>query len=174
MGVTVSDSLWPSLIASIAPIVLGAVTVHYKLFIEPEAEFRKRVSLQREKLIEQLAGRFASVLQHVRAIAMTPDNDLRGDGREEPDLVGDVARECYKLSTVLHRMEVIRTIVRSTYIVLLLTVALGIFGVFSALIWQTWRPYVFWCAVGLLVLQTLLILGVMRASAAMELYEDVA
>lgn len=171
MAVGTPDSVWPSLIASVAPIAVGAVSVHFKLFIEPDGEFRKRVSLQRKELIERLAGKFVALLHHVRG--MTDDDVLRGDGREEPDLVGDVAKECCKLSTVLHRMEVIRAVVKCAYFILCLSIGFGIIGVLFAWLWVDSRPFVLWTAIGVVLLQVVLVLCVMRASSALEVYEDV-
>jgi hypothetical protein len=172
LGVGTPDPVWPSLIASVAPIAVGAVTVHFKLFIEPDGEFRKRVSLHRKEMTERLAGKLAALLQYVRA--MTTDDVLRGDGREEPDLVGDVAKECYKLTTVLHRMEFIRSFVRLAYSIMCVSIVLGIVGVFFAWIWVESRPFVLWGAIGLIVFQAVLVLCVMRASSALEVYEDVS
>ena len=172
MGVGTPDPLWPPLIASIAPVAVGSVSTHFKLFIESDGEFRKRISLHRKELTERFAGRLAAVLQHVRG--MTDDDVLRGDGREEPDLVGDVAKDCYKLSTVLHRMEFIRAFVRLAYSILFITIGLGICGVFFAWLWVESRPFVLCAAISLVVFQAALVLCVMRASSALEVYEDVS
>ena len=172
MGVGTPDPVWPALIASIAPVVVGAVSTHLKLFIESESDFRKRISFQRKERIEGFAGRVASVLQHVRR--MTEDDVLRGDGREEPDLVGDVAKECYKLCTVLHRMEMIRAVVRIAYSVLCVSIGVGILGVVLSWLWVDSRPYVFGAAIATTLFQVALVLGVMRASSVLEVYEDVA
>lgn len=161
-----------ALIASVGPIAVGAVTVHFKLFIESNSEFRKRISLHREKLTERFAGRLAALLRHVRS--MTVDDVLRGDGREEPDLVGDVAQECYKLTTVLHRMEIIRTVVRLAYSLMFAAIALGIVGVFVAWLWADSRPYVLWGGIALVTFQVAVVLSVMRASSMLEVYEDVS
>jgi hypothetical protein len=166
------DSVWPPLVASIAPIAVGAVSVHFKLFIESDGEFRRRISLHRQNLIEGFATKLAAVLHHARR--MTADDVLRGDGREEPDLVGDVAKECYRLSCILHRMEFIRAFARIAYTILCVSIALGIFGVLLAWLEPAARPYVLWGAIALVVLQFGLVLCVMRASSAMEVYEDVS
>ncbi len=166
------DPSWPAMLASAAPIAVGAITVHFKLFIESDGEFRKRVSLRRKELVERLAGRFASVLQHVRS--MTDDDVLRGDGREEPDLVGELAQECSKVTTVLHRMEVIRFIVKAVYTTMWLLIVLGILGFFMAWLWEPSRQVVLYAGIAVVLLQAAMVYAVMQASSSLEVYEDVA
>jgi hypothetical protein len=166
------DSVWPALVASVAPIAVGAFTIHFRLFIESNSEFRNRVNFHRAKLTEQFAGKLAAVLKHSKS--MTADDVLRGDGREQPDLVGDVAKECYKLTTVLHRMEVIRIIVRFAYSMIFAAIAVGLIGVCVAWLWADSRPFVIWAGMGLVLFQGIIVLGVMRASSVLEVYEDVS
>ena len=165
------DPVWPALIASAGSIVTGFVSAHFKLFIEPDENFRKRVDRRRKELTEQYAMRLVALLKHVKS--MTPDDVLRGDGHEEPDLVGDACQECHKLITVLHRLEMIRAIVKLSYSVLLGTIVLGGVGILLSGLWSESRPYIFWIAILLLFFQVCLVLCVMRASAILERYEDV-
>lgn len=169
-----SDPLWPSLAASVASIAVGGASVHFRLFIESDGEFRKRVSLRRKELTERLAAKHAALLQYVRLIVNTPDTVLRGDGREEPDMVGDLARETFTVSTILYRLEILRTVVRTAYFLLYLTIGAGLLGVLLSWIWSDARPYLLWLALALIALQMILIHGVMRASASLEVYEDVS
>jgi hypothetical protein len=120
----VDPALWSGLIASTVPVVVGAATVHFRIFIEPQADFRNRINLRRKALIEQVASRHAALLQHVRSI--TEDDLLRGDGREEPDLVGDLTSEVFRVFTVFQRLEVLRVVVRVAYLILFITIALGL------------------------------------------------
>ena len=165
------DPVWPALIASAGSVATGVITVYFKLFIESNADFRSRISLRREKLTEQFAVRLVALLKHVQS--MTMDDVLRGDGHEEPDLVGDVSKECRKLVIVLHRMEIIRAAVRLSYSFIFCAIVFGLVGTLIAGLWADSRPYVFWVAVGLFLFQVAVVCCVMRASAILEVYEDV-
>ena len=163
-------SAWPSLLASVAPIAIGATAVHLRLFVEPESEFRKRISLRRKDLIEQVAARHASLLQHVRGL--TDDDDLRGDGRESPDLVGDLAKETHRLFRDLYAMQLVRHLVRTAYFLLYLTIGLGMLGVLLTWVWSSGRTAIVPSAVLVAALQMLLVYAVMRASRTLEEHED--
>ena len=105
---------------------------------------------------------------------MTDDDVLRGDGREEPDLVGELAQECSKVTTVLHRMEVIRFIVKTVYTAMWLLIVLGIVSFIIAWLWEPTRQVVLYAGIAVVLLQAIMVYAVMQASSSLEVYEDVA
>lgn len=168
---TPPDPILPSLVASVVPIVLGSLATYFKPFVESQKDFRKRIRLRRDALLEQLAGRHAALLQHVRRI--TPDDLLRGDGREEPDLVGDLTGETFRLFTIFHRLEALRLAVRVAYTGLLVTVTLGILGALVSWVWGEVRPWIFVGGIVLVVAQIALVGLLYWSSCKLETYEDV-
>jgi len=166
-----SDPMWPSLVASVVPIVLGSLATYFKPFIESQADFRSRIRLSRKDLLERLAAKHAALLNHVRQI--TPDDLLRGDGREEPDLVGDLTGETFRLFTIFHRLETLRLVVRSAYTVLLATVCLAIIGALVSWLWVDARSWSLIFGIGLIVAQVGFVGLLYWSSSRLETYEDV-
>ena len=170
---TPTDPLWPALVASIAAVAVGGVSVHFKLFIESDSDFRKRIELHRAKITEQVAGKLSAVLQHVRIVVNSPDTNLRGDGYEDPDLIGEMAQVIRKFSTTVYRLEIIRTLVRAAYFILYISICFGFLSILFCWTWEAARAYLLWFAIALIVLQAIVVYGVIRASNALEVYEDV-
>ncbi len=166
-----SDPMWPSLVASVVPIVLGSLATYFKPFIESQGDFRSRIKLCRKDLLEQLAAKHTALLQHVRQI--TPDDLLRGDGRQVPDLVGDLTAETFRLFTIFHRLETVRLAVRSAYTVLLATVCLAIVGALLSWLWVDARSWLLIFGVALIVAQVGFVALLYWSSSRLETYEDV-
>ena len=104
-----------------------------RLFVEPVKEFRSRASLIEKRLLESIAVKLATLLNHSRRI--DDDSLLRGDGRIEADLVGDFTEIFFKLFRWTHKLELLRLRVRLCYHVLLGTALLGVVGVLVGLLW---------------------------------------
>jgi len=176
--------MWASLVASIVPIVLGSLATYFKPFIESQADFRSRIKLRREALLEQLADKHADLLQHVRRVMsddllrgyglkFTPD-DLPGvHGGKEPDLVGDLTRETFRLFAIFHRLETLRIVYRSAHTVLLVTVCLAIFGALAACLWVGARPWIPYVMYILIAVQVCFFALLYWSSWKLETYEDV-
>lgn len=160
-----------SLVALVVPFLLGSLAAYFKPFVESEKDSRKRIKLRREALLEQLAGKHAALLQHVRR--MTGDDLLRGDGREEPDLVGDVTGETFRLFMIFHRLETLRLVIRVAYVGLLVTVCLAVFGALLSWLWGDARPWLVFFGIGLIVVQVSFVGLLYWSSCRMEMYEDV-
>ncbi|MGD8451461.1 MAG: hypothetical protein PVJ57_06550 [Phycisphaerae bacterium] len=159
------------MVASIVPIIVGALATYFKPFIESQASFRSRVKLRRQALLEQLAVKHAALLQHVRQL---PDGDLvRGDGREEPDLVGNLTDETFRLFAIFHRLETLRLVVRSAYTALLGTIILGAGGALASWLWIDARPWALPAGIILLSAQTGLVVLLYWASCRLETYEEI-
>lgn len=161
-----------ALIASAVPVVLGAVTVHFKLFIEPQSDFRSRISLQRKILLEQIASKHATLLRSTRLIV---DETLRGVvcGRGEPDLVGEFTCELFRVFTVFHRLDTLKLVVRCAYWFLLVTIIAGILGFLAACVFAQARNYVFLGGLVLIIAQVMIVVAILVVSNKLETYEDV-
>lgn len=172
MGVGLQlDSMWQSLVAALVPIVLGSLGAYFKPYIVPYPKFCSTIKLLRQKLLEQLAVKHAALLQHVREI--TPDELLRGDGREQPDLVGDLTGDTFRLFTIFHRLETLRLVYRSVHTVLLATVCLAIFGALAACLWVATRAGIPYAMCVLVAVQVCFYVLLYWSSCKLETYEDV-
>jgi len=100
-------------IAAVIPVVFGSVTTWLKIFIDPQKDFRARIDLKKKDLLERVAMDHAVLLNHCRAI--DEDTLLRGDGYNEPDLVGNYTRRVFKLFAILHRLETLKLVVKVAY-----------------------------------------------------------
>lgn len=161
----------PVALAALLPVLLGGAATYFRVFIVSQKDFRSRIDLKRSFLLERVATLHSVLLNHARSIDR---NDLlRGDGRNEPDLVGDYTAEVFRLFTVFHRLEVLKLIAKTAHYVLFCTIALGLAGLIAMLVSDKSHPYVFWGAVAVVVVQLLTILVVLLASGKLEQYEDV-
>jgi len=164
-------SIWPALAGSLAPIIVGGAATHFKLFLDSKGDFRGRVRLHKKGLIEKLATKHATMLQHVRSLA--EDDELRGDGRETPDLVGDLAADTFHLFAVFFRCEILSLVLKVAYHVMFATIVLGIAGLIIAWLVAESRPYILVGAIVVLIVQVSSIFGAFRASWKLDEIEDV-
>lgn len=169
-GPSIAD--WGQILFPLLPVILGAASTHFKIFIDSQKDFRERVSLKKAALIEQLAMSLASLLRHSRSI--TADQLLRGDGREEPDLVGDYMQELFRVYGVVYRLELLLSWVRYGYLVLFITTCAGFVGFILAVILPELRTYTSAATIIFVTVQLLSIWAVFRWSHQLESYEAVA
>ena len=161
-----------AVIAPIVAVVIGALSAYLKLFLVSREDFRHRAQLLRKALIEEAASNLAALLQHVRSLG--PDDMLRGDGRETPDLVGDHAQEELRISLVCHRLGLLETLVRAAYMVLYATTVCGLGCFFLAWLWSKSRTWVLVASLVLIGVQSVTVLAVQMTCGAMDKYEDLA
>lgn len=171
MGTSATPSaLWPALIASLIPIVLGVSATYFRPFVDSRSEFRGRIKLRRQALLEKLAVMHAVLLRH--AAHITEDELLRGDGRDQPDLVADYTSEVFRLFTVFHRLETIRLCFAIANTGLLVAVSAGVLGAFCAWLWSDSRTCVLVGGVAVVVVQMVLVCLIYWCSCKLESYED--
>ena len=97
---------------------------------------------------------------------------LRGDGYNEPDLVGDYTRDVFKLVTFFHRLEILKLVVTRAYWLLFTLIGLGVIAFLVSLLFDEARPVVFWYGV-VAVLSEFEVIGVVfSASQRLEQYEE--
>ena len=101
-------------LAALLPVVLGGTATYLNIFLGPKDEIRSRVSLRKRDLLEKVATQLSMLLNHARKIG--DDNLLRGDGRNEPDLVGNYTEELFRLFTISYRLETLKSLARLCYI----------------------------------------------------------
>ena len=163
--------LLPSIVP-LLPILLGAATTQFGIFIETQQSFRDRISLKREALTEQPAGRLTALCNHSRSI--TVDQVLRGYGREEPDFVGDYVRDTLRVYSVVNRLELLIIWVRIGYSTLFATTAGGLFAFLVVWFCAEWHDWIAIFSVALVFVQIAVISMVRTASHRLEGYEAIA
>jgi hypothetical protein len=163
---------WLGVLLPLAPVLLGGTSAYFGIFIESQKEFRARTSLKRQNLTEQLATKLAILINHSRSIM--PDQVLRGDRREEPDLVGEYTEELLRIQRVFYRLELLMLWVRIAYVLLFVTTALGVVGFTSALLLENWRVYIVYATIIVILVQIITIGFVFFLSHRLEGYEAVA
>jgi hypothetical protein len=160
-----------AIIAAVVPIVLGGITTYFKIFLVSKQDFRYRTQLKRSGMRETMATRLAALFQHVRSLG--PDDPLRGDGRENADLVGDYTDENFRVFTVYHRLAFLENIIRYAYLLLYITIVLGLMGAFLAWLLPTTHRWVLSASIGAVVIQVATVLVVQLASWKLDDYEDI-
>ncbi len=168
---TVPDGL-TAIITSLIPIVLGGVATHFKLFLPAKEEFRRRTQLKKADLKEKVAIRLSTLVQHIRELA--PDDCLRGDGREQPDLVADYTEEHFRAFTIVSRLSVLDAVLKYAYLILYGCIVVGLVGLFLAWLCPVARPEVLWVAIIIVGIQIVVILVALLASHKLDEYEDIA
>ncbi len=165
-----------TIIAAIAPIVVGGVTTYFKIFLVPKQGFRNRMLLKRGELHEHLAMRLVALLQHLRSLCLTGTSDapLRGDGREQPDLVDEYLRESLRVFTICHKLGILEKVVKWSYLFLYATIVSGLAGVLFAWLAPASRTWVLWISIGLVAVQVITVFVVQAAAWKLDEYEDVA
>jgi hypothetical protein len=163
---------WGAILAAVVPILLGGITTYFKLFISSKEDFRQRTRLKRSVLCERMATRLAVLCQHIRSLG--PDDCLRGDGREESDLVGEYTEENFRVFRVYRRLDILDGVVKYAHFALYITIVLGLGGALLAWLSPESRCWVIVAALALIGLQVLTVLLVQMACWKLDDYEDVA
>jgi hypothetical protein len=166
-----SFPIWTAFFGFVPPL-LGGVASAMRIFVEPIKEFRSRASLIEKQLLEAIAVRLSALLNHSRRI--DDDSLLRGDGRVEPDLVGDYTDSLFRLFRMAHRLELLRLTIRWCFNGLLGMALLGVAGVLIGLLSPVSRPYVVYAVACIVVLQGVLIVVNYQSARQLEQYEDIA
>lgn len=164
-----AQSAAPSIAVSLAPVVMGGVFAYFRMFVGSHDELRKRISLFRQTHIEKTAVQLAALLKQAANVA---DGVLRGDGKKEPDLIGDYESDAFRRVTIFHRLERIRFIVKVGFHFLFMTIFLGILSALSATIFEESRPVVTIAGATLAVLQLLAVALVFFCVAAIDSLEE--
>ena len=161
-----------SIVTAVVSVVLGGVATHFKLFLPSKDNFRNRTRLKKTALTEKMAGHLTVLLQRVRSLSEL-DDPLRGDGREDPDLVGDYSTESFRTFAIYHRLEVLDRTIRRSYFLLYLSIALGIIDALLAWLVPTTRGWVIGTALGLIGIQMITVFVAQLACWKLEEYEDI-
>lgn len=160
---------WLPLVAAVAPTIIGAATTHFQPFVEPQAAFRQRTKLLREQLIEKVAVRLTALFRHARQAA---DDALRGDGRDDPDLIGDFTRETFRLVRIFQRLDGGLRIFAFVNGFLYWSCAFAVLALPLVLTFEETRPYVVGFGFGLIFLQVLAVFSSIRAARRLDEFEE--
>jgi len=160
-----------AVVVAVIPIALGGVTTYFKIFITPKDDFRNRTTLKRIGMREKVASRLTALLQHVRSLAS--DDVLRGDGREDADLVAEYIDETFRAFTIYSRLSILDSILKYAYTLLYVTIVGGLAGALLAWLVPPTRASVLWASIGIIAVQVITVLCVLLASLKLDEYEDV-
>lgn len=158
------------IVLTVVPIILGSVSSYFNLFVENRKEFRSRVSLTRQTLLERVNERLGVLLDYVRQ--MGTGDVLRGDGVSNPDLVSGFTREQLRAFSLLHRVLNIERFFHAGHSMLLVTTIGAVMVFIGAILASSWRLCFVYAAVGLVVLQLVTIATVYRYSRRLDELED--
>jgi hypothetical protein len=161
-----------AVIAAVIPIVLGGVATYFRMFLPSKDDFRNRTKLKCVALREKLAAKLTLLLKHARSLE--PDDALRGDGREEPDLIAEYTDETFRVFAIHSRLAVLRNLIKYAYLVLYATIVVGLVGALLGWLLPATRSWVLCAGVAMIVVQILTVLGALLASWKLDEYEDVA
>ena len=156
---------------AITPVIWGVVTVYLKIFIDPQKDFRARIDLKKKELLDRLAMQHLTVLK--QCLNIEENTFARGDGYNEPDLIGDYKDRVFKLFTIFHRLEVLKLAVKAAYWLLFALISLGFLAFLVNLVFDEARAIVFWCGVVAVLMELGVAAGVHAASQRLGQYEDI-
>lgn len=160
------------IVLTLLPVIVGGTSSYFNLFVESRKDFRSRVSLTRQKLLESVNERLSALLNGVVRVSMGTSDVLRGDGIQAPDLVGDFTREQLKSFVLLHRLLDTERFLQRGHKVLLLTTMAGVVVFVLAIVAASWRPALVNVTVALVAIQLLTIAFVHGYSRRLDDLED--
>lgn len=148
---------------------MGGVFAYFRMFVGSHDDLRKRISLFRQTHIEKSAVQLTALLMHAGGVE---DGVLRGDGKKEPDLIGDYEGDVFRRVTIFHRLERTRFIVKLGFHFLFFTIFLGILAALSATIFEETRSVVTIAGASLAVLQLLAVCVVYHCVNGIDSLEE--
>lgn len=161
-------------VLTLLPVVLGGISSYFNLFVESPKEFRARVSLTRQKLLEGVNERLSALLRGVVDVSTGTNDVLRGDGMQAPDLVGDFTEEQFRSFSLLHRLLNTERFLQWGHKILLLTTMAGIIVFVVAMLAASWRWLLVYLTVALVVVQIATIASVYGYSRRLDDLEDLS
>ena len=159
--------------AVISVLLGGAVTSRLAIFLVSQKEFRSRIEQKRAEVMERLAVQHASLLNYSRTYDENLRGTFRGDGRNEPDLVGEYMGNLFKGFVTFNRLDLLKLRVRWAYWLLFIIIALGVVAFLTVLVFEEARAVVFWYSAAAVLLELGDIGVLFVASQKLEQYEDV-
>lgn len=160
------------IVLSLLPVIVGGTSSYFNIFVESRKDFRARVSLTREKLLESANERLSALMDGVVRVSMGTSDVLRGDGFQAPDLVGDFTRAQLKSFVLLHVLLDTERFLHWGHKSLLATTMAGVAVFVLAILATPWRPILLYMTVALLVIQLVTIGAVHGHSRRLDDLED--
>lgn len=165
------DPLTLGIIINVAAVLMGAVGRWFNPFIEKRQEYRNRASLLQKNLLEQVSMRNVALLQHLRNNIDLTDFELRGDGRETPDLVHELTLRIFRSSEILSSLLFWSNAVKRCYQALFILTAAPFFLIFFALLADFIRTIFPYIGIAILTIQVLIVMILIQASFSLDEYE---
>lgn len=158
-------------VIALIPILFGAISRYFGLFVDSPNEFRRRMSLVEQSLSESLSNALMDIVNRVRAIHGT-DELFRGDGRESPDVIAAYSQKQQRGLKLIGQLSRLRRRVRFGHNALLSTVIVGMAILVLNLVFSSYRNYLVFGAIGVFVMQVLTVIWVYRLGNRLEDYEN--
>lgn len=156
-------------VSGLIPLALGGAINALKLWTVGEDDFRRRITLLRETLVEKQASALAVVL--TQAQSLRPISEIReADGGDDPIVVYiKAALSCSPKHRMLERLL---SHVRVSYTALMWTIVLSLISLLLAIVVEDLRPALAAFCYVLVVGQVFVLLYLRRLKNVLERDED--
>jgi len=105
--------------SAITSAVMGGILTVYRQFIIGEEDLRRRIDLQKQRLIEKMTVSYKNILGDAFVLVPAP---------KEPDPIVQHVKELFRVTSVLNRLERLRSTATCCYGWLFVTVGIGVIG----------------------------------------------
>ena len=165
------------LLTTLLPAALGGMLVVFKPWIPGLRETRQRVDKVRSTIVEGCCNAEHRMLAKAIQIGLNSMdvaklNELRGNGRDEPDLIQEHVAELLADAIRLDRLDIICRTVRTLHHALLTDlIGAGVAVVVAGLVERS-RPFIGALALFLLIVQILCVVRLWRLENELDGYEQ--
>ena len=137
-----------ALAIAVFTLVLGIAANYFRPFYPSREKFLQQVSFIRQKLVEEVAAKHETLLNHARKIF--DDVQLRGEGG---DLVGEYAAQMFRKSMLYDRLDILKRRYDTAFSALFLAMLLAAVGLLVVLYDHALARYVFLGCLGIVILE---------------------
>lgn len=167
------------LISTLLPSVFGGVLVVFKPWIPGLRETRQRVDRVRNQIVEQCCNAEHRMLAKAIQIGLTSMDvaklsELRGNGRDEPDLIQQHVSELLADAIRLDRLDAINRTVRSLHHAILTGLVGAVAAVLVAGLVERGRPIIGALGLFLLIVQIICVVRLCRLENELDSNEQKA
>ena len=154
-----------AIVTSIVSTAVGGGLAHFKPWLLPQEEARKRIGLQRQRLIEGLAASLNEIIE--RSQGAVP---LRGDATH-PDLIAQHHSEMFRAISVIRRLDKVHSQIKRAYTFLFSTAGVGLLATLIALLFTQARSSIGLVSIMLILAQFGSVLHIRGQADLLEDYE---
>jgi len=152
--------------ASLVSIVVGGGLAHFKLWLIPQEESRRRIGLQKQRFIEHCATSLDRALRQIPAQLVGLDQ-----ATTYREMLTSHTADTFRVMAVFRALDQIHERVKALYTFLFATAAFGLMGMLVSLIVERARPYVGLVALVLILAQLAAVIVLRNLADALERYE---